>query len=1048
MEGAFFETGQGLDKGNFYLALVVVWGLFKQRIKMIKWIVRKAKLRFLWILFALLLGSGLFFIMARSSQAGEAQLSAGGNVTVLESSADKLVFEINVPALERRALSLPIGSFEEIRLAGYNHIGQPGQPDLPQRAFLVALPPGAQPVLTLLEQEQTTVAGVRVAPAPRTDLISYNPDDLSEVPVFEQSYPLDETLYNQNTLFPADPVILGQESQLRDQRVVSILVRPVQANPAAETLQVAGRLRIQVEFTYPNGRPALVSPRPESEVYEQLLASNLLNYEQAIAWRSIPTSKINRSPEVNPCLDNNAYRITVNQTGIYEISHSQLPGLPASVAVANLRMCHQGQLIRIKVEDNDSDGNFESGDRVVFYGEAIKTQETTTNVYWLTYGGNTAGLFMQTASGAPGSATVASSHPVTMHLETDAIYYGRMPSCDCNDHWYPDVPLEGLVGSSQRTLTFNFTVNNKASGNYDIPIHIQMWGWLYTETHSFTVKLNNTTVGTGGFYGSGITDDGLLYEVNAPSSALLEGPNTLTIQADPIPGQNPPHKFLVDWADIVPRRQFVALNNRLAFRQPQAGNWKYAATGFTGSAEIFDVTDPLNPLRITGATGSGTITFERPGPAAYEMVATSARLSPLTIVKDTPSNLRLSTNRADYIIITDPTLAGALTPLINHRTSQGLAVKVAYVQDIFDEFSEDVSPNYTSGLYSPDAIQAFLDYAYHNWQAPAPSYVLLAGVGSYDHRNLTQSNGSGGNLVPVYLMSGIDSNLGETVSDNHYADLTGDRIPEMHIGRFPASTSAELSNMVNKTIARETTPIATWMGTQFYVVDNGRVPTPCNQDPAGDFFATANNFIANHFPAGQLLQRAYYAPSQCYPNASYPLYEPHFMPSNAAMTERILNQFNQGKQFIVYMGHSGTQVWGHENFFSVSNISQLNNGNRTPIMLPMTCLEGYFQNPASDSLSEALLKASNGAVASFAPTGFQVQQGHDYLLQGFYQSVYTLDQRILGQAVFQAKLHLHENAPDSFQNLVDTYVLLGDPALRYKVWEYESQLMLPVIPRK
>jgi hypothetical protein len=575
-----------------------------------------------------------------------------------------------------------------------------------------------------------------------------------------------------------------------------------------------------------------------------------------------------------------------------------------------------------------------------------------------------------------------------------------------------------------------------------------MWGWLYTETHAFTVKLNNIVVGTGGFEGSGVIDASLLYEVNAPSSALLEGQNTLTIQADPIPNQNPPHKFLVDWADIGPRRQFVAQNNRLAFRQPEVGNWKYIVSGFAGSAEIFDVTDPLNPVRITGATGSGTITFERPGPAAYQMAATDARLTPLSITKDTTSNLRLSTNQADYIIITDPTVAGALTPLVSHRTSQGLVVKVVYVQDIFDEFSEDVSPAYTSGLYSPDAIHAFLLYAYQNWQAPAPTYVLLAGTGSYDHRNLLGNNGSGGNLVPVYLMSGVDSNLGETVSDNHFADLTGDRMPEMHIGRFPASNSAELTNMVNKTIARETAPIETWMGTQLFVVDNGRVPAPCNTDPAGDFFATANNFIANNLPLYPLLQRAYYAPTSCYPNASYPVYEPYYMPSNAAMNERILTQFNQGKQFIVYMGHSGTQVWGHENFFSVDSISQLNNGNRTPIMLPMTCLEGYFQNPVTNSLSEALLKESDGAVASFTPTGFQVQQGHDYLLQGFYQSVYEQDQHVLGQAIFQAKLHLNNNAPGSFKNLIDTYLLLGDPALQFHVLQYESQLMLPVIPRK
>jgi hypothetical protein len=506
----------------------------------------------------------------------------------------------------------------------------------------------------------------------------------------------------------------------------------------------------------------------------------------------------------------------------------------------------------------------------------------------------------------------------------------------------------------------------------------------------------------------------------------------------------------VDWADIVPRRQFVAQSNRLAIRQPDAGTWKYIASGFSGNAEIFDVTDPLNPVRITGATGSGTITFERPGPASYEMVAADARLSPLSITKDTPSNLRATSNQADYIIITDPSLTSALTPLVNHRTAQGLAVKVVYVQDIFDEFSEDVSPTYSSGLYSPDAIHAFLTYAYSEWQAPAPSYVLLAGTGSYDHRNILNGNGSGGNLVPVYLMSGIDSNLGETVSDNHYADLTGDRMPEMHIGRFPASNSTELTSMVNKTIAREAAPLDAWMGTQLFVVDNGRVPSGpiCNQDSAGDFFANANNFIINHFPAGQLLQRSYYAPVQCYPSASYPVYQHYYMPNNAAMTERILTQFNQGRQFIVYMGHSSTQIWGHENFFSLSSISQLNPGVRTPIMLPMTCLEGYFQNPAADSLSEALLKASNGAVASFAPTGFQVQAGHDYLLQGFYQSVYDLDQRIVGQAVFQAKLHLHDNAPDSFQNLIDTYLLLGDPALQYQILEHDTQLMFPVIPRK
>lgn len=1007
--------------------------------------VLKAASRFIWILIALLLASTLFFTLIHPTLAGEEPQPADSNITVLQSSAEAIVFEVTLPALERSPLALPAGSFEQIKLAGYNRLAEPGQPDLPQRAFLIALPPGAEPELRLLESEQTTITGVRVAPAPQYDLISYNPDDLTEVPTFAESYPIDQAIYSQASLFPAAPVILGEQSQLRDQRIVSVLVRPIQANPAAQSLRLSNHLRIEVTFNYPNGHPSTIT-RPESEDYEQLLQSNLLNYEQAIAWRQAPLPSL--SPEVNPCLDGNAYRIAVTQTGIYQINHSQLPGLPASVSNANLRMCHQGQQIRIKIEDTDGDGNFESGDKVVFYGEAIKTQETTTNIYWLTYGGGTAGLVMQTANGAPGGAATPSNHPVTLHLETDAIYYSRIPSCDCNDHWYPAVPLEGSITSTQRSLAFPFTVANKFGGTYDIPIRIQTWGWLFTETHSFTVKLNNTVVGSGSFNGSGILDEGLLWQGNAPSSALVEGQNTLTVQAEPVPGQSPAHKFLIDWVEITPRRQYVAQSNRLAFVQPNAGNHKYVASGFSGSVDIFDVTDPLNPVRITGATGSTTLTFERPGPADYEMVGSSARLTPTSIVKDSASSLRATTNKADYIIITDPSLASSLTPLVNQRTSQGLTVKVVYVQDIFDEFSEAVSPDYTGGLYSPDAIHEFLDYTYTSWQDPAPSYVLLAGTGSYDHRNILGNNGSGGNLVPAYLMSGIDSNLGETASDNHYADLTGDRMPEIHIGRFPATNTAELTNMVNKTIARETAALAPWMGTNLFVVDNGRVPSGCNQDPAGDFFANANEFINNHFPFGQLLRQAYYAPSQCYPNATYPTILPHYATTVVGMRERVLTQFNLGNQFIVYMGHSGTQVWGHEDYFSVSSLTQLNNGGRTPIMLPMTCLEGYFQNPTSDSLSEALLKSANGAVASFSPTGFQVQQGHDFLLRGFYEGVYDYDQRILGQSIFQAKLELNAGAPSSFKNLIDTYVLLGDPALRYKVWEYQSQLMLPIVPRK
>jgi hypothetical protein len=228
------------------------------------------------------------------------------------------------------------------------------------------------------------------------------------------------------------------------------------------------------------------------------------------------------------------------------------------------------------------------------------------------------------------------------------------------------------------------------------------------------------------------------------------------------------------------------------------------------------------------------------------------------------------------------------------------------------------------------------------------------------------------------------------------------------------------------------------------VTDNGFVPSTCQQDPAGEFFGAVNAFLQEHFPEGHLLRRLYYAPSACYPNPSYPVIEPYYANTLGGMNVRLAGLYKEGNHFITYTGHSGTQNWGHENFLSVATAAALANGERTPIMLPMTCLEGMYHTPDRDNLSEVLLKSSiGGAVASYAPTGLQVQTGHDFLLKGFYDSIFADGDRILGQAVLQAKLNLL-NGPANVQDLHDTFMLLGDPAMHLRIPQIASQNYLPL----
>ncbi|MFZ0547410.1 MAG: C25 family cysteine peptidase, partial [Candidatus Promineifilaceae bacterium] len=735
-----------------------------------------------------------------------------GRITLLHSDESGISFELLPPNFTRTTVETEKGSYDQIQIPGYGNIGLAGHPDLPQKGFLIALPPGAVPSLKVVSAENHQETGGKVAPLVQKTLLNNNYEDFTSadyVPDFETSYPFDEELYSQDANFPAAPVSLGKETVLRHQRAVWVIVNPILVNPAQETLTVFDRLQIEVSFEFPNGRPDVETLQPETGAYAEILQANFLNYEQSLNWRTRSEPETSVLSETSPCMDANAFRIAVKQTGMYTISHANLTAayssFPASVPSAKIRMCYNDQEIRIKVNDG-GDNNFNNGDTLNFYGESIKTQETDTNIYWLTYSTSGANGLRMAAATNSGSGTAPTYYIPNYHLETDSKYYSSIPKADLNDHWYWQAPIvaEPNNPNVDNHLDVTFQMTNKATGTYNFTFRADLWGFTQSELHKFEVRLNGVLVGTGQFTGSGLNNAHYLYEGNAPSSALTNGTNTLTITAVDTDGDpnNTGQRFLVDWVEIEPWRQFIAQNNRLAFGQDTAGTYTFATSGFTNGAivNVFDVTDGYNPtVKSETADGSGNVSFNRTIAAAskYELSTTSAYLSPNAITKDTIGSGILGTpsNTADLIIITVPSFDSALTPLRSLRTSQGLTVKTVYVQDIFDEFSY--------GRYATYGIHDFLEYAYDNWSGDR-DYVLLAGDASYDHRNVLGNNGNS-NQVPVYLRSGVDSTLGEAAADNQYVVFdSGSNLAQMMLGRLPAQTPAELTAMIDKIIAYET----------------------------------------------------------------------------------------------------------------------------------------------------------------------------------------------------------------------------------------------------
>ncbi|MCX7671877.1 MAG: C25 family cysteine peptidase, partial [Anaerolineae bacterium] len=363
----------------------------------------------------------------------------------------------------------------------------------------------------------------------------------------------------------------------------------------------------------------------------------------------------------------------------------------------------------------------------------------------------------------------------------------------------------------------------------------------------------------------------------------------------------------------------------------------------------------------------------------------------------------------------------ALDPLVTQRTGQGLTVKKINVQDVYDQFGY--------GMMSAEAIRAFLAHAYAAWQTPRPSYVLLVGDGTYDLRRYLGT--SSPTYLPPYLaMIPDDPNTGESAADNRFVTLTGsDLLPDMHIGRFPVNSAAEATTMVSKTLGYENSPAAgDWTKHVLFVADD-----PSLQG-GGDFYAYSDAIAdgyddppANtikYLPAPYTTTKVYMGNTD--PRATCPTQNP-----SVICRQNTINAINAGALMVSYIGHGTKTDWSSHRIMDLSALASLSNAAKLTIMLPMTCDNGYFAQTNADSFGEAAVRmAGGGAVASWSPTGFGLASGHDLMERGFFRSVFYERTTRIGAATTAGKVYLAQNAtPGKYLDLLDTYILLGDPAL-------------------
>lgn len=947
---------------------------------------------------------------------------------VLRSDENAVVLEIDVPELTFTRKAVGATDFDVLSIRGWGLTQEVGAPQLPMRRILVGIPPGARVELGVLSKVVREAGPCHVLPVPNLILQTHPLDQLgpwNAPPSFDERYIESLVVYGTDAQYPGTVARLAEVGYIREQRVAVIELYPAQYNPVSQRVWFHSRFQIELSFSYPPGRGFAWSSGEQVRNFEQLLSDQLANYAMARELRGTAAafSASGRWP-----LASEAYKIFVEQEGIYRLSHHDLSsaGVPVDMLdPRTLQIYSMGQEIAIRVV-GEEDGRFDKDDHVLFYGQEISNKYTKKNVYWLTYG-QRMGHRMPKRDGTPsGSLPSPSFFDAHLRLEENARYSSQWPGDDSTDRWYwkavevyPDEPVDvmvdvdlGHVYVSTEEMTSTLWVSMK--GHNESP--------TVNPDHHARFYVNGCYVGEHWWDGATKAE---LVKLELPQACLISGVNALRTT---FPGDTglDYELILFDRYELSFAHAFQADLDRLGFAQVTTGMWEYEITGFSGSeVEIYDVSTPVTVTRIVGSSvepfgSTFTLRFSDtvPSTRTYLALTPGRWLTPESLARDLPAipTLHDTTNGADYIIISHADFRSAAEKLAAYRAGQGLRTAVIDVEDAYDEFSY--------GLASPKAIRDFLGFAYEHWAKPAPQYVLLLGDGTYDPKNYVDRGIV--NYIPPYLAF-VDPWMGETATDNWYAAISGeDILPDLVLGRLPANNLAEANLMVDKIIAYEQdTPVTGWNDRLTFVA--GRQPDPKG---AGNFHDLSEAAIDEHVPLCYDVSRVYLGNipgSTC--------------ATGSECRQRLAEAINAGTLLVNFIGHGSVVQWDGERILDLEAIGQLTNANRLPVMLPMTCLEGKFTNPypESPSLSEMVVRATNGgAVASWGPTGLGVVYGHDQLDKGFLDAVFVRGLRELGYATFAGKLRLYR-AGHSLEQIQE-YTLFGDPALRVHVCATDLQV--------
>lgn len=565
-----------------------------------------------------------------------------------------------------------------------------------------------------------------------------------------------------------------------------------------------------------------------------------------------------------------------------------------------------------------------------------------------------------------GATAPVSSFASTQDFETDVFAATILPLDPESDYWFWAALISGDPSLGRRT--FSVDVPAVASSN-GVTLSMRLQGANETTTHRARVWLNNVPIGETSWQDFAAKTA----TFSIPAAVLRDGSNEVVVEG--VPGSDPLDIFYVDGFTFGYQR----------FARPDSGQIEVLRSGtvgagpFTAAPMILNVTNRRIPSVLQGASFAGGVASLTTPSSVKALFFAQTYASPSFLRPVSEVKLKKST-RADWVIIAPRSMRTAAESLAALRARDGLAVLVADLEQVYDEFA--------GGNSTPHAIRDFYKTT-RKWTRP-PRYFVLAGTGTVDYRNLRGAQSAG--PMPPLMTSTPD---GLYASDSLFVDANNDRLPEVAIGRIPVSTSAELAAYVAKldTNARVS------------VSQSPIVFSADTLDQGADF---KKDSIRSEPSAGSRPITRIYLDD---------------LGGTAARTS-LLSAWAAGTPLVSWLGHGGLDQISSTGLLSSYDASSLQSNGRLPVLVAMTCTINRFENGFVDPLGTSLTKESGaGALAVWSASGLSQHSEAGQIQRTFMRLAGQNSGARLGDLVVQS-LAAFRNDTSSI------YLLLGDPAIR------------------